>query len=76
MKLSLRATTVVAAIFAGICLSVAITGFVSLGDLADPVQRADARGFALFWAFLGSVAVALGVLAWWMAGRADQDEHI
>jgi len=74
MKLSLRATIIGAGIFAGICLSVAITGFASLGDITDPTQMADARGFAWFWTFLASVAIALGLLAWWMAGRPSKDE--
>jgi hypothetical protein len=50
---------VIAAIFAVICLGVAITGFTSLGDIADPTQAADARGFAWFWTFLASVAIVL-----------------
>ncbi len=66
-------TAVAAAIFAAICLGVAITGFASLGDIADPVQRADAQGFAWFWAFLGTVSVAYGLLAWWIA-RTEKNE--
>ena len=65
-----------AAIFALVCLSVAITGFTSLGDLADPAAIADAKGFAWFWTFLGSVATALGLLAWWMARRSDEREDV
>ena len=38
MKLSLHATTIVGTIFAAICLSVAIPGFLSLGDIQDPVD--------------------------------------
>ena len=64
---------VVAAIFAAICFSVAITGFTSLGDLTDSTQMADARGFAWFWTFLGSVASGFGVLAWWVA-RTHREE--
>ena len=67
MKLSVQMTAVAAAIFAAICLGVAITGFTSLGNIADPVQKADAQGFAWFWTFLGAVAAASGVLAWWIA---------
>ena len=67
MKLSVQMTAVAAAIFAAICLGVAITGFTSLGDIADPVQRADAQGFAWFWTVLGGVATASGLLAWWIA---------
>ena len=74
MKLYLQATIVIAAIFAIVCFGVAITGFTSLGDIADPAQAADARGFAWFWAFLASVAIALGILAWWMAHTHKEGE--
>jgi hypothetical protein len=76
MKLSLRATMIACAIFAGICLSVAITGFTSLGTLTDPTALEDAKGFAWFWSFLGSVALALGLLAWRMTPRSDENEDV
>jgi len=60
---------VVAAIFAVMCLSVAIKGFTSLGDIADPTQAEDARGFAWFWTFLASVAIGIGLLEWWMSRK-------
>ncbi|TMH21274.1 MAG: hypothetical protein E6H64_08585 [Betaproteobacteria bacterium] len=66
---------VIAAIFAAICLSVAITGFTSLGDITDPTEVADARGFAWFWTFLASVAIVLGLLAWWVARNHREDEE-
>ena len=65
---------VVAAIFAALCLGVAITGFTSLGDMTDPTEMADARGFAWFWTFLASVAIGLGLLAWWVARKHIEDE--
>jgi hypothetical protein len=74
MKLSLRATMIVSAVFAAICLSVAATGFISLGSLSDPTAIADAKGFAWFWCFLGSIALLLGLLAWRMAARSDESE--
>ena len=71
MKLSV----VLAAIFATVCFGVAITGFTSLGDIADPVQRADGRGFAWFWTFLGVVAVAFGLLGmWFVKTHRDSDD--
>lgn len=73
MKLSLQATMIVAVIFAAICLSVAITGFMSLDNLTDPTALTDAKGFAWFWTFLGGVAIALGLLAWRMTRRSDED---
>jgi hypothetical protein len=74
LKFSIQATVVAAAIFAVICLGVAVTGFSSLGEITDPRELADARGFAWFWAFLGSVAMGLGLLAWWIARNHREDE--
>jgi len=65
---------IAAAIFAAICLSVAISGFTSLGSLADPAVAADARGFAWFWTFLGGIAIVFGLLAWWIARRQGEGE--
>lgn len=65
---------VIAAIFAAICLAVAITGFTSLGDITNPTEAADAKGFAWFWTFLASVAIGLGFLAWWVARNHKEDE--
>ena len=64
---------VAAAIFATICFGVAITGFSSLGGVTDATELADAKGFAWFWTFLGSVATAFGLLSWWMSRRVDDD---
>jgi hypothetical protein len=75
LKLSLHATIVIAAIFASVCLGVAVTGFLSLGELTDPIQLADAKGFAWFWTFLASVAIAFGLAAWWLA-RNNGDENL
>ena len=74
MRISIQATIVVAAIFAVVCLGFAITGFSSLGSIADPTQMADAKGFAWFWVFLASVAVGLGLLSWWIARTQSEDE--
>lgn len=65
---------IMCAIFAAVCLSVALTGLTSLDDIVDPVQLSDAKGFAWFWMFLASVAVAFGGLSWWMAHTARDGE--
>jgi hypothetical protein len=65
---------IAAGIFAAICLGVAITGFTSLSEITDPTEVADARGFAWFWTFLASVAIGLGLLAWWVARNHKEDE--
>ena len=73
IKLSLRATMITAAVFAAICLAFAISGFSSLGNITDPTEMADAKGFAWFWTFLASVAIVLGLAAWWIARRTDDE---
>lgn len=65
MKISMRLSVILSVTFAAICFGVAITGFSSLGDIADPAQRADGEGFAWFWAFLGAVAAAFALLGLW-----------
>jgi hypothetical protein len=74
MKISARAATILAVVFAIVCFAVALTGFTSLGDIVDPIQQRDARGYAWFWAFLGSVGVLFGALSWWIAGTVDEHE--
>ena len=37
-----------AAIFAALCIGVAINGFAFLGEITDPGQADDAKGFAWF----------------------------
>lgn len=74
MKLSLQATLIASLVFALVCFGVALEGFLSLADITDEVQRTDARGFAGFWAFLGGVAGALGLLAWWMTRTTHEDD--
>jgi hypothetical protein len=73
MRISAQLTMVMAAIMALLCFGVAITGFTSLGEITDPEVLSDARGFALFWAFLGIIAVVFGLASWWIVrtGRKD-----
>jgi hypothetical protein len=66
-------TMVISAVFAAVCFGVAIVGFTSLGDIADATQKTDAKGFAWFWTFLGSVASVFGLLALWMV-RTHKDD--
>jgi hypothetical protein len=73
VKISAQKTVVMSAIFAVVCFAVAITGFLSLRDIADATQMADATGFAWFWTFLGSVATVFGLLALWMV-RTQRDD--
>ena len=74
MKISAQLTVFFAAIFAIACFAVAISGFTSIGELQDPAQISDARGFAMFWAFLGLVAVALGGVSVWIVKTQKHEE--
>jgi hypothetical protein len=66
----MQMTVVAGAIFALVCFGVALQGFMSLAEV-EPAQLADAKGFAIFWAFLGSVCAALAILAWWITRGAS-----
>jgi hypothetical protein len=66
LKISAQITVFMAVLFAAACFSVAITGFTSLGEITDPAQLSDAKGFAWFWTFLGVIGVVFGVAGIWM----------
>jgi hypothetical protein len=66
MRITAQLSVIAAAIFAIICFGVAINGFMSMGEIKDPAQLADARGFALFWAFLGTLGVVFGGVGVWI----------
>jgi hypothetical protein len=72
MKISARAAAIFAIVFSIACFAFALTGFMSLSEIADPVQQRDARGFAWFWVFLGSVGVVFGGLSWWITGSGNE----
>jgi hypothetical protein len=67
MNISATIGVFAAVVFAAICAGFAVTGFMSLGSMTDPVQAADARGFSWFWTFLGAVAVVFGAVSLWIA---------
>lgn len=72
MRISAQMSVVLAAIVAAVCFGVAISGFTSVGDIVDPVQRADSLGFAWFWAFLGSIAAVFVCIGVWLV-RTHKD---
>ena len=74
MKITAKFSVIIAAIFAVMCFGVAITGFNSLGSITDPVQLADAKGFAWFWVFLGGVAIVFGAVGIWLVRTEVENE--
>ncbi len=73
-KISAKMSMYASAVFAVVCLGVALQGFISLGDISDPQQLSDAKGFAGFWAFLGAIGVLFALLSRWMHRTAREDE--
>ena len=71
MKFSARFSLWGSAVFAIFCLGYAFSGFSSLDAMAEEAARGAARGFAIFWLFLGSVAIAIGIASWWMIKHSD-----
>ena len=71
MKISAQVAMWGAIVLALFCLGYAFSGFSSLDSVTDDVARADARGFAYFWLFLGGVAVGIALLSHWMGKRSE-----
>lgn len=74
MKITAKLGLAISIVFAVLCFAVAFNGFTSLGGISDPAQLSDAKGYAGFWAFLGSVGVVFGALSWWI-GRTESENE-
>ena len=64
MKITAEASMWICALFALICFGIAGNGFFSTATIADPAERELSYGYVGFWAFLGAVAMAFGILSW------------
>jgi len=73
VKLSLKATIIIGVLFSLMSLAVAMTGFLSLGDIDDAKQLADSKGFAWFWMFLAAVSAGLAAVSWWLLRTAPDE---
>jgi hypothetical protein len=58
-----------------VCFSVVIHGYYGLADITDPKVLADAKGFMMFWAFLGAIGVACGAGSWWLIRNQPEDRR-
>ena len=72
MKLSLQMTMAGGLVFALVCLAVAVDGFLSLGEITDATQLADAKGFAWFWTVLGCIGLAVAAAGRWLIRRDER----
>lgn len=75
MRISAQLALGMAIIFAVVCFGVAYDGFTQLDAMTDANDRSDARGYALFWLFLGAVGLASGVASWWIVRRDPADRE-
>ena len=64
MKITALASMWMCTVFALVCFGVAYDGYSATVTVADAAERELSLGYAGFWAFLGLVAVAFGVLSW------------
>ncbi|HET9341087.1 MAG TPA: hypothetical protein VFQ55_18940 [Casimicrobiaceae bacterium] len=67
MKITAQFAFWASLVFAAACLAYAAVGFTSIDASMTPTQQSDARGFAWFWALLGSVGLVSAVVAGLMA---------
>lgn len=73
MRISAQMSLVAGIAFALVCFGIAIHGFLSMAEMTDATQIADARGFAGFWSFLGVVGATMAAVSLWML-RTARDE--
>jgi hypothetical protein len=71
MKLSLSLTLVIGIAFTALCFAYAGYGWWELAGMSPGQARDDARGFALFWAFLGAIGLVCAYVAWRLS-RGEQ----
>jgi len=72
MKISAQFSMWGSVVFALFCLGYAFAGFSSMDAMADDATRADARGFALFWLFLGTIGIVMAIVSWRMVKGVDK----
>ena len=66
MKLSAVLTLWLSLVFAALCLGYGAYGWMEQWSMPLGQERDDARGFALFYLFLGAVGLAAAILSWRM----------
>lgn len=71
MKLSAALTLWLSLAFAALCLAYAGYGWHGLEAMPTGAERDDARGYAMFWLFLGAIGLACAAVSYWMTRSSD-----
>lgn len=71
MKITARISAILTALLAAACYVFAYKGLTALKGITDPAQFRDAKGFAWFVFFLGSVFLGIAVLSWKSVGDEE-----
>ena len=66
-----RVSAILTALLAAACYVFAYKGLTALKGITDPAQFRDAKGFAWFVFFLGSVFLGIAVLSWKSVGDEE-----
>ena len=74
MKLSASITLWLSLVLGAACIAYGGYGWLAIDAMPIGEARDDARGFAIFWLFLGAVGVACAVVSWLMM-RGTLAEH-
>jgi len=72
MKLSATLTLWLSVVFAALCLGYGLYGWIEQWSMPLGQERDDARGFALYFMFLGCVGVAGAIVSWRMTRMRDE----
>ena len=66
MKLSAGITFWMSLLFATLTLGYGLYGYIESSSMTAGQDHDDARGFAMFWMFLGTIGVVMAVVSWRM----------
>jgi hypothetical protein len=76
MRITVQFALWLSLVFAAACISYGLVGLGSIDADATATRIEDARGFAGFWLFLGSIGLACAGGSWWLlrSGADAADE--
>jgi len=72
MKFSAGITLWLGVVFTVVTAGYGAYGWLQLVDMPPGQARDDARGYVMYWMFLGVIGAACAVVSWWIA-RTEKD---